>query len=133
MVRGIRSPAASALKIINCPGSAFLAISGASTVILETVGFSDFFSVFIQDVRFCLTAALAYILLIFNFAHGMPRFYAFAALAAGFLLCHVTLGALFMRCVDAVGKAVAYIAGKIRCAARCFRRFLMMTGKGKDV
>ena len=101
--------------------------------LLRALGFSAFFSVFIQDVLFCLTAALAYILLIFNFAHGMPRFYAFAALAAGFLLCHVTLGALFMRCVDAVGKAVAYIAGKIRCAARCFRRFLMMTGKGKDV
>ena len=35
--------------------------------LLRALGFSDFFSVFIQDVLFCLTAALAYILLIFNF------------------------------------------------------------------
>lgn len=101
--------------------------------LLRTLGFRDFFSVFVQDVLFCLTAALAYILLIFNFAHGIPRFYAFAALAAGFLLCHVTLGALLMRCVHAVGKAIAYIARKIHGAARCFRRFLMMAEKGKNV
>lgn len=101
--------------------------------LLRALGFRDFFSVFVQDLLFCLTAALAYILLIFNFAHGIPRFYAFAALAAGFLLCHLTLGALFMRCVDAAGRAISYVVGKIRCAVQCFRGFLMMTEKGKDV
>ncbi len=85
--------------------------------LIRALGFKDKFSVFLQDVVFCLVSALIYILLLFNFSSGVLRLYALIGMAAGFLLCHLTLGALFMKCVNGIKKAVFSLLRRIKAVA----------------
>jgi len=82
--------------------------------LLRALGIRGRFSVFIQDVVFCLVGALVYILLLFNFSSGVLRLYALIGMAAGFLLCHLTVGALFMKCVDTVKRAVFGVLRRVK-------------------
>lgn len=92
--------------------------------LLRALGLRGRFSVFIQDVVFCLVSATVYILLLFNFSYGVLRLYALIGMAAGFLLCHLTVGALFMKCVDGIKKAVFGVLHRVKAfAVRLYGRY----------
>lgn len=88
--------------------------------LLRALGIRSRFFVFLQDVTFCITAALVYILLIFNLSNGVIRFYAFVIIAAAFLLWHFTIGALFMKCVNSIKTALITVYRKISRALHSF-------------
>ncbi len=93
--------------------------------LLRALGIRSRFFVFLQDVAFCITAALTYILLIFNLSNGVIRFYAFVIIAAAFLLWHFTIGALFMKCVNSIRNALITVYRKISRALHSFAAKLL--------
>lgn len=93
--------------------------------LLRALGIRSRFLVFLQDVTFCITAALVYILLIFNLSNGTIRFYAFVIAAAAFLLWHFTVGALFMKCVNSIRTVLLSVYRKISRALRSFAAKLL--------
>ncbi len=82
--------------------------------LIRALGLRGRFSVFAEDIVFCLVSATVYILLLFNFSDGVLRLYALIGMAAGFLLCHLTVGALFMKCVDGIKRAVFGVLHRVK-------------------